>query len=252
MKASQKFDDIQFDNSSSKDKLIAGLCDDEQYAHDSIAKILADYSQQRGVDIEILHYASAKELLEADNEMDFLLLDIDMPEMDGIEVGHKLRSKGVDYKIIMLTARDDRFREAFKIGAFRFVSKPFESKDIFEAVDDVLDNMSAFQKVQVHRDGVQYDIIQKDILYVEANHSSTLIFTTTNEFRSELPLSAWRDALDSKAFFQCHKSFIVNMGKIESINGNTIFMVGGDKVSVSRRLYNAFMSAYMEYDTKRR
>ena len=250
MKANHKFDEVQFDNSSSKDKLIAGLCDDELYAHDSIAKILADYSHQRGVDIEILDYSSAKELLEAGNEMDFLLLDIDMPEMDGIEAGHKLRSKGASYKIIMLTARDDRFREAFKIGAFRFVSKPFESKDIFEAVDDVRENMSAFQKVQVYRDGVQYNIVQRDILYVEANHSSTLIFTATNEFRSELPLSVWKDALDGKAFFQCHKSFIVNMGKIESIQGNTVIMVGGDKVSVSRRLHNEFMRAYMEYDTK--
>ena len=252
MKASCRFDEIQFDNSSGKEHLVAGICDDEQYAHDTISKILADYAVKKGISVDVMHYNSAKELLDSNDGLDFLLLDIDMPEMDGIEAGHKLRSKGVDYKIIMLTARDDRFREAFKIGAFRFVSKPFESKDIFEAVDDVLDNMSAFQKVKVHRDGVQYDIVQKDILYVEANHSSTLIFTTTNEFRSELPLSAWRDALDSKAFFQCHKSFIVNMGKIESINGNTVFMVGGDKVSVSRRLYNAFMSAYMEYDTKRR
>ena len=122
--------------------------------------------------------------------------------------------------------------------------------DITALIDDVRENMSAFQKVQVYRDGVQYNIVQRDILYVEANHSSTLIFTATNEFRSELPLSVWKDALDGKAFFQCHKSFIVNMGKIESIQGNTIFMVGGDKVSVSRRLHNEFMSAYMKYDTK--
>ena len=250
MKANHRFDEVQFDNSFGKEHLVAGICDDEQYAHDTISKILAEYAAEKGLAVDVMHYNSAKELLDSNDDLDFLLLDIDMPEIDGIEAGHKLRSKGVDYKIIMLTARDDRFREAFKIGAFRFVSKPFEGKDIFEAVDDVRENMSAFQKVKVYRDGVQYNIVQRDILYVEANHSSTLIFTATNEFRSEMPLSVWKDALDGKAFFQCHKSFIVNMGKIESIQGNTVIMVGGDKVSVSRRLHNEFMRAYMEYDTK--
>ena len=104
MKATHRFDEVQFDNSSLKDKLVAGLCDDEQYAHDSIAKILADYSQQRGVDIEILHYASANELLEADNEMDFLLLDIDMPGMDGITLAAKMKKICPDMKILFLTA----------------------------------------------------------------------------------------------------------------------------------------------------
>ena len=111
-----------------KDKvnLIIGLCDDEMNTHNRVEKMLDDYADMHDLNIRLIHYVSAKELLDAKDDLDFLLLDIDMPEMDGIEAAHKLRDWGIDYKIIMLTAREDRYREAFKIRAFRFVPKPIE------------------------------------------------------------------------------------------------------------------------------
>lgn len=250
MKKTVKYDEIKLDRSTTKEQLIVGFCDDEKSAHDTIRDLLNEYADEKSISIKLINYISAEQMLVANDELDFLLLDIDMPKMDGIEAGYRLRSIGKDYKIIMLTARDDRFREAFKIGAFRFVSKPVERKELYDTIDAVIENMSAFQKVVVYRDGVKYKIIQKDILYIEANHSSTMIFTINNEFRSEMPLAEWKDVLDSKAFFQCHKSFMVNLGKIKEIQGNTIIMYGGDKVAISRRLNNDFMKAYMVYDTK--
>lgn len=70
------------------------------------------------------HIYSAQELLSFQKEIDFLLLDIDMPKMDGIAAARILNARGIDYKIVMLTSKSERFKEAFRIGAFRFVTKP--------------------------------------------------------------------------------------------------------------------------------
>ncbi len=126
MKKTVKYDEIKLDRSTTKEQLIVGFCDDEKSAHDTIRDLLNEYADEKSISIKLINYISAEQMLVANDELDFLLLDIDMPEMDGIEAGHRLRSMGKDYKIIMLTACDDRFREAFKIGAFRFVSKPVE------------------------------------------------------------------------------------------------------------------------------
>lgn len=235
-----------------KVKLIIGLCDDEMNTHNTVENLLADYAVLYDLNIRIIHYTSAAELLGAGDDLDFLFLDIDMPKMDGIEAAHKLRDRGIEYKIIMLTAREDRYREAFKIQAFRFVPKPIEKTELYGAINDVREHIVGISKVSVFRDGVSYDIVQRDILYVEADKSATLIFTRGNEYRSEQTLASWRDVLDDRVFFQCHKSFIVNMGKIEHIEKNVIYMVNGDKVAVSRRLHTPLMNAYMEYDTRRR
>lgn len=235
-----------------KEKVILtfGLCDDEQHIHDAVEEMMECYKKENNVDIQLIHYDSAQKMLERRDKLDCLLLDIEMPKMDGIEAGLKLRNWNMEYKIIMLTAREDRFRDAFKIGAFRFVSKPVDKIELYKAIDDVREHMVACQNVIVYRNGVSYNIPQKDILYIEADRSSTLIFTSNLEFRSEYSLVMWKEILDERVFFQSHKSFIVNLSKVEDIQANVIRLVNGDKVSVSRRLRTSLLKAYMIYDTR--
>jgi len=231
-------------------KLVVGICDDEQYVHDIIDKVINLYSDSRGIEIEVVHFFSAEQLLIREAPLDFLFLDIDMPEMDGIEAGYKLRKRNIDYKIIMLTGREDRFKEAFKIEAYRFMTKPVNQDEVFDIIDVIRENKSLMKTVLVYRDGIKYDIAQKEILYIEANRSSTLIFTGKAEYRSERSLTKWITILDENIFFQCHKSFIVNMGKVEELHDTYIRMINSDRVAISRRLKKAFMHAYMKYDTK--
>lgn len=235
-----------------KTNLVIGLCDDETYIHDAVEKLVASYAEKNGIGCWLIHYASGKRLLEAKDELDFLFLDIEMPEMDGIEAAYKLRDRGADYKIVMLTAREDRYRDAFKINAFRFVPKPIEEKELYRAIDDVREHLVGLTKVTVYRDGVAFQIMQRDIIYVEAYRSATLIFTRDFEYRSELSLAAWMGLLDDRIFFRCHKSFIINMGKVEKIENDTVLLVTGEKVRVSRRLKTSLLHAFMIYDTKRR
>lgn len=161
------------------------ICDDEQHIHDMVEELLLLYSKENQIVIDIVHYLSAKQLLEEKEELDVLLLDIEMPELDGIEAALKLRDWGMEYKIIMLTAREDRYRDAFKIGAFRFVPKPIEELELYRAIDDVREHLVGLEKVTVFRDGISYQIAQRDILYVEADRSASLIFTDQDEYRSE-------------------------------------------------------------------
>ncbi len=235
-----------------KMSLAVGLCDDEMYIYKAVNQLLSIYAENEGIVCNLIYYDSARKLLEAMDLLDMLLLDIDMPEIDGIEAAYKLRDRGMDYKIVMLTAREDRYREAFKIGAFRFVPKPIEEKELYKVLDDVREHLVGLTEVTVYRDGVAYQLIQRDIMYVEAEQSETLVFTKNCEYRSKQTLSAWMELLDCRMFFQCHKSFIVNLGKIESIGKTTVVMVTEERVKVSRRLRTALLNAYMMYDTRRR
>lgn len=231
-------------------RLVVGLCDDEEYVCDSVYKILKNYGNEHRIEIEFIYYNSAKLLLEKRDMLDVLFLDIEMPRMDGIKAGMKLRDWNIDYKIIMLTVREDRFRDAFKIGAFRFVSKPIDEVEFCLAINDVIDAMSINRSVIAYRDNVAFEISQKDILYIEANSSSSLIYTRDCEYRSEQSLKAWSNLLDKRFFFQSHRSYIVNMSKIENVQGNIIYLVTGDRILVSRRLRTSFLKAYMMYDTR--
>ncbi len=228
------------------------VCDDEGHIHDKIAELLDVYAENKRITYHLYHIYSGRELLEFKEEIDILLLDIDMPGMDGIAAAQELNGRGIEYKIIMLTSKVERFKDAFKIGAFRFVTKPVSENELFEALDEVRERMVGIEKVQVWKVQVAYEIIQRDILYIAAEKNVTRIYTGHMDYRSEQSLKMWSEQLDERLFFQCDRSSIVNLEKIARIEKEVAILVTGEKVPVSRRRRKDLLQAFIEYDTKRR
>lgn len=228
-----------------------GICDDEKYVHSTMKKIVNEYIKYNSDDIEIVDFYSGNEIINYTNNLDIIFMDIDMPEKDGIETSQKLRKKGVNAKIIMLTGKQERYREAFKINAFRFVPKPIEKAEIFEVLEDVKKTMRGNMQVKVYNSGIEFWIKQRDILYIESSKDSTIIYTKKTDYRSELSLTKWLDLLDEKMFFKCHKSYIVNLSMIDVIDDKELKIITGEKVLVSRRMKTPLLQAYMDYDVNR-
>lgn len=235
-----------------KNVFTVGICDDEEYAHELLNELLVSYSEEFHTKLEVVHFYSAKEVLESKKVINVLLLDIEMPNMDGIELGRELLKRNIKYKIVMLTANECRYREAFEIEAFRFVTKPVVKSELFNALNDVKNQLKSHKCARVYRDGIAYNVFENNILYVEANKSSTLIYTKKNEYRSDKSIAAWREELDEHLFFQCHRSYIVNLNEIDKIEKKVIHLFSKDKVMVSRRLYTSLLRAYALFDTKKR
>jgi DNA-binding LytR/AlgR family response regulator len=230
---------------SKDEKLKIGLCDDEKAVHDLISGILDS-------EYVLIHYFSGEELLEGEEILDCLLLDIDMPEMDGIEVARHLNRRGVSYRIIMLTSKSERFKEAFEINAFRFVTKPVDEKELRHAIEDVYHRMLGTEKVKIYKEGKAYTVSQKEIVFIMANRYSTIIYTAQQEFRSEKSLVQWAQILEPKLFYQCHKSYIVNLARVIELENAYVRMSTGEKVAVSRRKWKDLQMKYMDYDVEYR
>ena len=190
-------------------------------------------------------------MLEKDDKMDLLFLDIDMPGMDGIELGRKLNQKEIDYKIVILSGREDKMKETFKINAFRFVSKPIKETELFSSIDDVRDLMIGTETVTVYKDRISYDIQEKDIVLICVEKSETKIITENNEYRSEKSLIQWMSILNQNMFYKSDKSYIVNIRKIEKIVKNTIYLTNGLRAGISRRQRTVIIRAFAEFDVKR-
>lgn len=233
-----------------KDKLQIALCDDEKCIHDMVEKILEEYRQEKNCDIKITHFFSAKELLESKEDIQILLLDIEMPQMDGIEAATHLLENGKVCKIIMLTGKPERFKEAFKIGAYRFVTKPVDSKELKEALEDTRRTLAGYEKVQVKYENTPCWIFQYRIHYVEACGDYVKIYTEEKQFESDRTLKSWKEQLDSKLFIECHKSYIINLDYIKRVKNNVILLENGKEIPIARRRKNQVIQAFVEYDTK--
>lgn len=210
------------------------ICDDAQEVHKIMEIYIKQFTQEFHIDCEVHSFYSGEELLENKEKMDILFLDVMMPEMDGVETAKKLNRK-LYYKIIMLTGSPEYFQDAFKIGAFRYLLKPIIQSDLFEAMEAVAKELPDYKTFQMHYQRQTYQILEKDITYLEANKGIIIIYTEKGDYTSSLSLKKWEEVLSADYFARVHKGYIVNLKKVVGWDKKFIYLTLGEKVPISKR-----------------
>lgn len=227
-----------------------GICDGGKSNLSLLEDIVCNCLKQLETSVEIFNYDSGNVLLKNYEQLDLIFLNMQMPEMDGIETGKILRKRGYVGKIIMSGAGTERFKEAFTIDTFRFVSKPFQKEEIMEALKDYIETRLGIEEIKVRRKRNEYIFYQKDILYVYAVNSSIDLCMKNGIYRMERSLSELEGILDSRLFYKISKQYIVNLKEIDEYsNGRVTIRETELKVSVRRKkefekIYHMFQIKY--------
>jgi len=96
------------------------ICDDEQIVCADIEKIILDFKKESGLDLEVEVFNSGTDLfkfIENENTFDLIFLDIEMQDLNGIQIGIKLRNELEDYvtKIVYISSKDNYDRQLFEV-----------------------------------------------------------------------------------------------------------------------------------------
>lgn len=186
-------------------------------------KELAYLIEQKS-DITILEdFDDAPEALEYVRQVkpDLIFLDISMPQLDGMIFARQLRQWGVDSRVIFVTAHREYAVEAFELEAFDYLLKPF-SEDRLELL---LNKLSALDPVEISypekltlwKSEKMRVVPVTELCYIEVREREVHIFTKEDAFVVVSSISSFQKKLDPKKFFRCHRSFVVNLDKIEEI-----------------------------------
>lgn len=225
------------------------ICDDEEI----ITDIIAEKITKRGNAYEICRFSSGEQLLETVADYHILFLDIEMSGVDGIQTAFKLREKNYDGLIIFLTSHTEFMPDAFKVNAFRFLSKPIDDEkfnEAFMAAEKEILN-TAHILVTVKNKSIYMKLT--DIVYLEAYGDGTYIYDRNgNSYDTGYSLKYWREAIGTEHFFQVHKSYIVSLLYVSNLSKDGTIMLNGyaKEVSISRRNYAVFKNAFFEYVKK--
>ncbi len=115
------------------------ICDDEERIRKSLGGLLEDQ------DYDVTTVPSSSECLEvvAVHDFDLVILDIVMPDMDGIEVLDRIKKMGKDTEVIMITGYADKEKAitTFRLHAYDFIEKPFETKAILNTISNCLSKL---------------------------------------------------------------------------------------------------------------
>jgi DNA-binding LytR/AlgR family response regulator len=167
-----------------------------------------------------------------DNEVDFIFLDIQMPEINGIEFIQNLRKSE---KIIFTTAYDNYAVEGFKLNAIDYLLKPFSFDRFVQAVNKVkqiidleikteraIATQSTNDFISVKSDYKLHKIALDDIDYIEGLKAYISIFVNGKRVIVLESLKNLEVTLPSDRFIRIHKSYIVPINKIRLMDGNML------------------------------
>lgn len=223
-----------------------GICDDEPVISRALMKMMKECLKEWDVDTQILEFDSGEKVLKVAKDLDVLFLDIRMPDMDGIEVGHKIKNMNAECKIIMATCELKRFKEVFKFSAFDYITKPFNKIEVGLVLRRVIGELQNMKTLEVYKDRVMYEVYLKDIKYMSAIDSSTEIMLKSGVFRKETSLKEFEKILDKKYFFRINRKCIINFRWVQDYEQDVVFIDGlRFKISVRRR--KEFLMSYLSY-----
>ena len=194
--------------------LNVALCDNEIEIFQRVQRLFQEFSKENNVQIRIDWFSSGESLLECLEDYSLILLDIAIPEMDGIAFGREAMRRKYSGRIIMLTGELERFTEAFEIQAFRFVIKPIEKEKLFKALRDFLKTRIGEKDVTVYWERKKVTLKEKEIYYILWENNTSKIFTKSELFHSQNSLDEWGRMLDNRIFERCNRQTLVNVAYI--------------------------------------
>ncbi|MBP3323388.1 MAG: response regulator transcription factor [Clostridia bacterium] len=226
------------------------ICDDDISQVDFLESILTPWLKINNILADIKKYSSAKSFLfdyESEKDFDILLLDIEMPEINGIELAKTVRKENYSLQIIFITGFYDYFSDGFDVSALHYLIKPVDEGKLFPVLDKAINNLKYRQRsVLINTQDADIKIPLSDIIYIEAENVFINIHTVNGVYRTRTPLTKFYENLDD-SFLKVHRSFIVSLSYVKKITKKDLTLISGDIVPISRGMYETVHSALIRY-----
>lgn len=217
------------------------ICDDSKYDIDKIKNALGMFSKRKHVELSISEFSNPEMLMyeiEDGKIADIFILDVEMPNMDGFELADKIREHTETSIIIFLTSHDEMASMGYKSKALRYVIKLNLERDIEEALDSAIAEISNVndKTITLHHYNDYWRIAYKDIICV-TRISRQLVITTRllGDITDNRGIKEFFDMLSDNRFLFVDRSCFVNIDYISQLKGYSLKLTDGQILPISRR-----------------
>jgi len=242
-----------------------GIVDDEKEAREKLREEIARFEAQYGMEFEVCEFDCAASYLSAeDNACDILYLDIDMPQMTGMELAEKIREQDTEVIIIFCTNLQQFAINGYGVSALGFLVKPVQWYSFHMYLDRALHAIkkragrsAAGAKSIVVKDGPISKVIDAaDIKYVEVRQHYLLYHVADRKTGQESVIQTRGSLQDTASqlsqygFVRCNASFLVNLSYITAVSRMDVY-VGQDTLRIGRTYKDSFTKEFSRFLAKR-
>ncbi|MDE6471298.1 MAG: LytTR family DNA-binding domain-containing protein [Eubacterium sp.] len=223
------------------------ICDDEQEYIDDVRKHLNLYCSEHGISYELYEFNNSKDILNSKTKYDIALLDIEIDDINGIEIGKQLQISNPEIVLIYITAYDHYLDEAMDLGITRFFSKPINSERFYIGIERAIakvDNTEVKIYLKDEKQGIE-TIYCRDIIYVEIYGRKTKVVNSDKTYICKDNIQFWQEKLTKSYFEFPHKSFIINTNFITGYNRDYVILDNQYNIPIAYSKRSEFKRKFM-------
>ena len=233
------------------------ICDDEP---DSILRnkeILQACTGRMKCIADMITYTNGEmllsDILEDDFFYDLILLDIEMPNISGMEIVQSIKPRLPNVRVIFITSHIKYAIDSFELSIFRYVPKDDLEKRLTYAVSDalkliMLENHKNYLVVTANR---MEKVSFQDILYIQRDGKNSAITTFHGVIKVRKSLQNVLEELDAEEFIFIERGCIVNLIQVTQIKNSMIYLKNQIELPISRSLLQGVKVALNSYWGKR-
>lgn len=223
------------------------VLDDEKFFLDKFYNLLKDHENFKTAEINL--YQSGKKLLSDYKKelFDIVFLDVEMPEISGIEIGEKIREISKSTVVAFVSSYPKYALDAFDCEAASYILKG-ENGFFDEKLKKVYKKYLRQNRFILLETATGITkVFLKDIKYIEYSKKYCIYHTETGNYSVRQALSTALSELNDFGFYQVYRSYVVNLNKIKEIQRDRVVLFDETKLQISRGTYSLVVNAYATY-----
>ena len=199
------------------------ICDDEKRILDDMSKAV------RGIleEVDVAVYLDGQKLIRdiENSPFDIIMLDIDMPEMNGLDVAESIQKMAVKPLIIFVTNHDELVYDSLMLHPFGFVRKSRVDAELKKVLKDAEKEVASREKhFFFHTASGDVKLRLENILYFESEGNYIKVITAEEEYRFRETMQTLEMSLSSDGFVRIHKGFLLNQSSVKMIKSDSVIL----------------------------
>ncbi len=229
------------------------VCDDEAMNVSKVEELAKVFFRTHCIDINIKTYQSGENLLYDLQDgiyYDLLLLDIEMPEVSGMDLAKTIQEKMPSARIIFITSHLEYAIEAYEFSIFRYIPKDRLEEKLDAALEDFY-KLYRLERNEYYTIQVKNNIEQlayRDILYILRDGKYAVFYMENGESRSvRKTLAQVFEEISKEYFFFADRGCIVNLANVVGLDATGISFIHDKRVVISKAAIPEFKSRMLEF-----
>ncbi|WP_297423034.1 LytTR family DNA-binding domain-containing protein [Clostridium sp.] len=226
------------------------ICDDEMIILNDMSVIIKNKFLEFGVNANYFITSNPEKLLNylEEERVDVLFLDIDMPKINGMDIGEYLLNKKNDTLLIFVTSHDALVYKSFKYHPFGFIRKSHFNEEITQTLDSVVKVLK--DKIDTLAIKTGNDVITiklNEIMYFEGDQNYINLYTHKANYKFRETLGNLEKELGGKGFIRVHKGYLVNQKHVFIFNTKEIKLNNEILIPIGRSYSEIVKKQLMKY-----